>query len=371
MRMVLFFTRGMSLKAWDDTGMFEREVALYRQLQERGVEVIFVTYGGESDQPYRDRLNGIGLIALSRSASPRRALAGLLIRYWPTLLGSAVLKTNQIAGSELAVWCKRLFGKKLIVRCGYLPSVFARQQTQNTASIDASLALERRSFRAADAAVVSSECDREYLLESQRVMADKVNVIPNYVMTEVFRPMPEVEKKYDLVCVARASPQKNIDGMLEALLLLRDRGRDIKLLLLGGSSTNPEVKAAVQARGLNVTLGSNVPHFELPLYLNSARAFVLPSHYEGHPKVLLEAMSCGLPCIGANVVGIRELIEHGRTGWLCGVDAESISKAVESVLDQPSLRTEVGRNARQHVEERFSLDHIVDMEMALLEKVAA
>ena len=46
-RLVLFFTSGVSLRTWDEVGMFEREVAIYRRLQKHGVELSFVTYGDE------------------------------------------------------------------------------------------------------------------------------------------------------------------------------------------------------------------------------------------------------------------------------------------------------------------------------------
>ena len=61
--------------------------------------------------------------------------------------------------------------------------------------------------------------------------------------------------------------------------------------------------------------------------------FILPSYYEGHPKVLLEAMSCGLPCIGTNVRGIREDVEHMKTGYLCETDHNSIADGLFELTD--------------------------------------
>ncbi len=49
LRLILFFTRGVSLRNWDKWGTFDREVALYQRLQERGVQVSFVTYGDSKD----------------------------------------------------------------------------------------------------------------------------------------------------------------------------------------------------------------------------------------------------------------------------------------------------------------------------------
>jgi glycosyltransferase involved in cell wall biosynthesis len=80
-------------------------------------------------------------------------------------------------------------------------------------------------------------------------------------------------------------------------------------------------------------------------------------------------MACGLPVIGADSPGIRELICHGETGWLCGTDSASIRTAIQLLLADAALRQRLGRNARRFVEENFTLDRIVEMELALLREV--
>ena len=60
--LALFFTSGVSLQVWDRLGMFDREVALYRRLQQQGIEISFVTYGNHRDLAYRDRLPGIRIL---------------------------------------------------------------------------------------------------------------------------------------------------------------------------------------------------------------------------------------------------------------------------------------------------------------------
>ena len=95
----------------------------------------------------------------------------------------------------------------------------------------------------------------------------------------------------------------------------------------------------------------------------------MPSHIEHHPKALLEAMACGLPVIGAEVDGIRELIQHRQTGYLCGTSPESIRTAVQDVLADKALRARMGRNAREFVVENFALERVLEMEMGVLQKV--
>ncbi len=345
--------------------MLERELALYQRLQQRGVRVTFLTYGRGKGQPHDELLAGIDVIALGNHTSPRRGFVRLMLKHWPTLIQGDILKTNQIPGSQLAIWVQRLLRKKLIVRCGYLPSVFISQQDHTSAELEETLEIEGRAFHAADAAIVASESDRFYVVEKHGVAADRVHVIPNYVVTDVFRPMPDVPKEYDVACVAKSTPQKNIKGLLTALALLKARGHDVSLILLGSCSVDPAVEAFIAAKRLNVTLAGNVPNFELPRYLASARLFMLPSFYEGTPKALLEAMSCGVPCIGTEVIGIRELMSHGETGWLCGTDQTSIADAILHVLSDRELQTSLGYNGREFVVRNFSLDRVVDLELEL------
>jgi glycosyltransferase involved in cell wall biosynthesis len=81
-------------------------------------------------------------------------------------------------------------------------------------------------------------------------------------------------------------------------------------------------------------------------------------------------MACGLPVIGTDVPGIRELIRHRETGYLCGTSPQEIRAAIQDVLDDMDLRTRMGCNAREFVVENFALEQVVEMELALLEEVS-
>lgn len=368
-RLVLFFTHGVSLQTWSNVGNLDRELAVYRRLLEQDVEVTLVTYGGAEDRKMQDQLGSIGLIALDGPRAPWRHAFDLLRSDYRSLRGATIFKTNQIFGSDVALWCKRMLPVKLIVRCGFLHSAFVEEQTQNRSSIRRARALERRAFRGADLGVVTSQRDLERVISVHRVEAHKLRVIPNYVVTEVFRRLPDVPKRFDLACVARGAPQKNIDSLLEALAQLKARGRDVSLLLIGGATEVRSVRERVEEERLAVTLMRNVANFSLPHHLNSARAFILPSHYEGHPKALLEAMSCEMPVIATGVVGIREVLRHGATGYLCETTPASLAQAIEEVLGDPELCATLAANGRRYIEENVSLDRVVDLERALLDEV--
>jgi glycosyltransferase involved in cell wall biosynthesis len=126
-----------------------------------------------------------------------------------------------------------------------------------------------------------------------------------------------------------------------------------------------DLKQRALQSGGNLTFPGAVPNHELPQALNQASIFILPSFYEGHPKALIEAMACGLAVIGTDVDGIRDLIQHGETGWLCQVDAASIREAIQTLLVNPDLCQYLGQNARTFVLNNFTLKNILEQEIGL------
>ena len=90
------------------------------------------------------------------------------------------------------------------------------------------------------------------------------------------------------------------------------------------------------------------------------------SLFEGHPKALIEAMSCGLPVIGSNVPGIQDIIGHKKNGYLCETSVESIQSAIQFVLSNDTLKTNIAKNARQFVEDNYALPIIYDRENEIM-----
>jgi glycosyltransferase involved in cell wall biosynthesis len=82
-------------------------------------------------------------------------------------------------------------------------------------------------------------------------------------------------------------------------------------------------------------------------------------------------MASGLPVVATDVPGIRELIRHGETGWLCGTDSAAIRAALVRVASDATLRAHLGAAARQQVVSEYSLDRIVNLELELLRSVVA
>jgi glycosyltransferase involved in cell wall biosynthesis len=364
--LVLFMTDGMSLAAWDRIGMFEREVALYRALRPHLAGLRIVTYGGREDVALGARLPGID-VACNRWGLPHALYRLLVSRLHPrTWRGTTVVKSNQVRGADLALRAARTAGAPFVARCGYLHAEFAeRRHGPDASETHAARALERAVFTGADRVVVTTEAMRDRVRTDYGVEAA---VIPNYVETERFRPgdRPTAAKAATACFVGRLSDQKNPVALVEAL-----GGLGIDLMVAGDGPLRADMERRARENGVTVTFRGNVPNAELPALLGACDLFVLPSHYEGHPKTLLEAMACGMPVVGTDVPGIREVIRHGDTGYLCGTSAPELRKAVVELAGDPALRKAMGERARAYVVERLSLERTVARELALLEEVLA
>jgi glycosyltransferase involved in cell wall biosynthesis len=367
LRLVLFFTRGLSLRVWDEIGILSREAALYRRLRPALRRITFVTYG-DRDHGYAGRLGGLGLQCNRwhlRRPLYERYLRHILPWSW---IGPVVVKSNQVEGADLALAAARLRKAPFVARCGFLPSDnMRRAYGEDSTQTKSARALERDVFRGADRVVVTTAAIRDTIVHRYQLRPDRVRVIPNYVDTVVFAPDPAgASRPKQLLYVGRLEEEKNPRALLDAIA-----GLDVELLVVGKGSLGEALARDAAVRRLRVTFLGNLPNDQLPRLLNSSAAFVMPSLIEGHPKALLEAMACGRPVIGTNVPGIRELITDRVTGVLCEPTSKGLSAAISEVLGQPARSAAMGSAARSDVAGRFSLEQVVKMELALLDELTA
>lgn len=361
--LVLFFTWGVSLRTWDEVGMFEREAVIYRRLQDHGVRVSFFTYGDARDLRYASKLDGIRIIC-NRWGLPERWYVSLIFwLYRPLWPGPTVFKSNQVRGAHVALKAARRVKKKFIARCGYLYSDFMEHQHgADSTEADGARALERQVFLGADRVVVTSTAMEHAIIQRYRVPPERIVVIPNYVDTDLFRPVSRGHHLPSRICfVGRLDEQKNPLVLLKAI-----RDLDVELVIVGTGPLGGRLREEANLHGLAVRFLGNVPHRQLPEIMNSAALFILPSHYEGHPKTLLEAMACGRPVIGTDVPGIRELIRHRETGYLSGTSPQQIRSAIQDLLSNKALCARMGRNAREFVLQNFALERVLELELAVL-----
>lgn len=215
----------------------------------------------------------------------------------------------------------------------------------------------------------------QYLLEKVKVPARRVQRIYNGVDTLRFRPRwadtaatlpPGFAPPGAVVIgtVGRMEEVKDQITLVQAFLLLLEedpaRRRWLRLALIGDGSLLPVAKnvlAEAQALDLAWCPGSRD---DIPDMLRAFDVFVLPSRGEGISNTILEAMASGLPVVATDVGGNPELVEPGVTGALVpAAEPRALATALRSYLADAALRRAHGAQARARVEERFSMDAMV------------
>ena len=148
------------------------------------------------------------------------------------------------------------------------------------------------------------------------------------------RPARKVPGK-TVLCVGRMCPSKGQAVLIEATRILRARGVDLQVVLLGGGEDLDAIRNMVKSKGLGtiVQVEGPVGHSRVKESLAECDLFVLPSFAEGIPVALMEAMASGVPVMSTNIMGIPELIEHGVSGLLVQPsNVEQLADAIEAVL---------------------------------------
>lgn len=168
-----------------------------------------------------------------------------------------------------------------------------------------------------------------------------VQVVGNAVDTDRFKPVPNPTRDYFLY-VGRLGPRKGLEDLLDACRMLHVQGVAFKLKITGRGPLRPLLEQRVRDYGLGASVEflGLVPKEDLPGLYANAKAVVIPSHYEGLPTVLLEAMASGAPVVATDIPGIREVVPRSWLNSLVQIaDAGGLANAMRS-----SFPVEGGRN---------------------------
>ena len=358
-RLVLFFSYGVSLESWKMSGIIGREIKYYNYLAQHFKKIYFITYGMKSELKFKDMLAENIEILPKCNYLPSSIYQFLIpLIYRAELVRSDVYKTNQMSASMPAILAKWIYKKRLVVRCGYEWLFFLVCRKIMPLKIILAYFFEKIVYLTADKIILTSFYDKQYIEQKFRVKTSKVEVIPNCIDTDLFKYQNVLKEENSIIFVGRLETEKNIANLLEAL-----SGLNLKLRIFGEGSLESDLKEKAESLNLKVEFHGVVSNERLLKEMNKSELFILPSLYEGNPKVLLEAMACGLPCIGTDVKGIAEIIEHKRNGWLCECDGESIRTAILNIMKDKNFRREIGQNAAKTIIENFSLKTILKKEV--------
>ena len=169
-------------------------------------------------------------------------------------------------------------------------------------------------------------------LKNSGVPADKIKYIPSlYIDLETFRPT-SLEKEYDLIFIGRLVENKGIILFLETVKRL-----GVKALIVGDGPLVKDIKLKIEKWKLKINFhGWAKDAKEIAGLLNRAKILVMPSYNEGGPRVVAEALACGVPVL-ATLVGLMPDFAKEGAVKIINWDADDIVKKAQELLENQQL----------------------------------
>jgi len=213
---------------------------------------------------------------------------------------------------------------------------------------------------------LAAEARKSALLEGQQVVS-----IPNAIDSRLFRPQDKkaakealglpTDKRIILFVSQRVTdPRKGMDYFVEAIQQLVTRHPEIKsqagIAILGGHAEDVAPRLALPVWPLGYVSDQR----RIVQVYNAADCFVLPSLEDNLPNTLMEAMACGVPCVGFQVGGIPEMIDHQQNGYVAQLkQSDDLAQGIHYILSEADYET-LSRQCVQKVARCYSQQSVAN-----------
>src|SRR3989344_729631 len=193
--------------------------------------------------------------------------------------------------------------------------------------------------RARAVRVINHKQTKDFIIQAG-VPVSKIKYIPAfYINLDVFKPI-SLEKKYDLIFVGRLESNKGVELLFEAIKNLKYQIPNIKCLIVGEGSLLNHCKLEIVNWKLqdNVLFNGFAKDFlEIARLINESKVLVMPSYNEGGPRVILEAMACGVPVLATPVGIVLDIVKDKESGVIIDWDGADIAKKINILLNDRQI----------------------------------
>lgn len=249
--------------------------------------------------------------------------------------------------SSVYLLIARVLGKPVLFRLG---GSFDRFHDQSSRFVQRII---RRLINTPNVLVVQSLYWREALVRLGR--REPLIVLPNWTDVREARPAP-ARSDGPMRCIFIAGSEaklKGVDEVLDAIQKVSPDGATVRCHMV---SVADVLRKKIENRGLNDAVSAEGPleHHALLRRMAEADVFLLPSHSEGFPNSLLEAMSLGLSAIVTPVGAIPEIVKDGGALIVPVRAPDALADAIRKLADAPELRARIGMEARRIVADRYT-----------------
>lgn len=283
---------------------------------------------------------------------------------WP-FTGGCHYSDNCVLYKEDCNKCKQLSNKKDTFLSGYiLKEKYSSYKKKSIVYVTPSEWLEK--------------CSKEsFLLKNSNI-----KVIPNGIDLKILKKLDknfckkilnlDLSKKYILfgAMTSTSDKRKGYDLLKRALSFFKEKfylkDKDIVLLVFGANKPQNNENLPFDIN----YLGQISDDITLNIIYNSADVFIAPSREDNLPNTIVEALSCGVPCVAFNVGGMIDLIEHKNNGYLAEpFNIEDLAEGINFVLEDENRWNNLSENALNKAQKDYNINDISDKYIDLYKKI--
>ena len=238
-------------------------------------------------------------------------------------------------------------------------------------------AITRFSILESDGLSAVSEYLRDETVRGFSVPKNRIDVIPNFIDTELWRPDREPCHRAKLApggekIIMHVSNFRAVKRVSDAVEIFSRIVQKVpsRLVLVGDGPDRPRVLQRAVDLGVQDQVLFLGKHASVDELLSCADLFLLPSGSESFGLAALEAMACGAPVVASRVGGLPEVVDDGVTGFLFDIGAvDQMAEAGVRILTDEALHRSLAEAGRRVAKERYSVDVVVPLYEALYERV--
>ena len=213
----------------------------------------------------------------------------------------------------------------------------------------------------------------EMLTKNRWTVKDKITFLPNGINSTKKNTDSKKMKSINPIIVgtvANFRPQKDHATLIKAFSLLISKGLNVELWIIGDGPTRPSMEKLVEDLGVKSRIKFFGTLSEPNRTFEQFDIFVLSTNYEGHPLVILEAMSYSLPIVATRISSIPEVIEDGVNGLLVTPkDPVALSNMLVSLINDKTLYQKLCIQASLSIEKQLTVDQWAEKVISIYESL--
>jgi len=388
MKLGIFFTIGSGFKDQKKSGQDKRFIEYYLKRYNENFKKVYVfSYLKEKQRLPKN------CYLIDNKYHLNRFIYAFFIPLlnFKKIKGIDVFRVMQLTGVVPALIVKLLFNKPFVFTYGFNYEQIAKIQGQKIRPLLIKI-LEKLALKFCSAVIITNKQNEQYLIKKYSQI--NLNYIPNGVNIDQFKPSSSIipalpclagrqaagrqqsrlrqgfggQASTRILFVGRLEKEKNLFNLVKAVALLSPRYQ-IQLIFIGRGTLKNQLQSVAKEFRVKLKIIDKVPHYLLPKYYQEADIFCLVSFSEGAVKTLLEAMSCGLPCLVSRYPGAEEFIDKKEI-LLTDFDAKKIADNLEILIKNNQLKKILGQNARKKIVENYDITTLLKKESDLLKQIA-